>query len=392
MERIFRQFSDISCPVIDADAHVNEPGDLWQKRVPKKWRDRAPKLVHADSGDMWSFDNGKRTWDLGLTATAGMNVTAYAAKGLRYADIRPASFDPVARLGEMDLDGIWGQVLYPSVTLTGSKTYSDEPALQVACVRAYNEWMAEFCQPGEGRLVGQAIMPSTGIEDAVAELEYAIELGLKGAIIARYPNGGFAYEPDVDAAFFGRAQEVGMPVAVHTGSFLPGNPMQAWPDMQSIGIIAVGSAARAGVQSIPVATNLIFSGLFDDFPDLRVILVESNIGWIPTLTEQMDDSYLRLRFVTGAAEHFKRTPSRIFNRNIYATFVVDMAGIAQRDRLNMRHICWSTDYPHSITDWPNSRRTIEQVFQGLPVDEVEAVVSGNAADLYGINVPATQGA
>ncbi|HEV7680406.1 MAG TPA: amidohydrolase family protein [Candidatus Dormibacteraeota bacterium] len=386
MERTFRQFSDLSCPVIDADAHVNEPGDLWETRVPAKWRDRAPKLMHTDHGDVWSFDNGKRTWNLGLTATAGLDFTKYVAEGQRYEDIRPASFDPVARLDEMDLDGLWAQVLYPSVTLTGSKTYSEEPELQVACVRAYNEWIAEFCERGKGRLVGQAIIPSTGIEDAVSELEYAIELGLKGAIIARFPNGTFAYERNADERFFGRAQEAKIPVAVHTGSFLPGNPSQSWPDMKSIGTIAMGSAARAGVQSIPVATNLIFSGLFDDFPDLRVVLVESNIGWIPTLTEQMDDSYLRLRFVTGAAEYFKRMPSEIFKRNIFATFVVDMAGIAQRERLNMRHVCWSTDYPHSITDWPNSRRTIEQVFAGLPVSEVEAVVSGNAADLYGIEV------
>lgn len=390
MERVFRQFSDLGCPVIDADAHVNEPPDLWEKHVPAKWRDRAPKLLHTDKGDVWSFDNGKRTWSLGLTAVAGLAVTGYQAEGLRYSDIRASSYDPAARLEDMDLDGLWAQVLYPSVTLTGSKTYSDEPELQVACVRAYNDWIAGFCAAGRGRLVGQAVIPSTGIDDAVAELEHAIEAGLKGAIIARYPNGSFAYDREQDARFFARAQEAGIPVAVHTGSFLPGNPNQAWPDMRSIGIIAIGSAARAGVQSIPVATNLIFSGLFDDFPELRVVLVESNIGWIPTLTEQMDDSYLRLRFVTGAAEYFKRIPSEIFRRNLYATFVVDMAGIAQRDRINMSHVCWSTDYPHSITDWPNSRRTIEQVFQGLPLSLVETVVSANAAELYGISVPATQ--
>ena len=80
--------------------------------------------IHADFGDVWSFDGGKRTWNLGLTATAGLDYTQYAPKGARYSDIRPASFDPKARLIEMDIDGIDAQVLYPSVTLTGAKSYS----------------------------------------------------------------------------------------------------------------------------------------------------------------------------------------------------------------------------------------------------------------------------
>lgn len=384
MTAVFRTVTQLTGPVVDADAHVNEPPDLWQTRVPRGLRDRAPKLVHDDDGDVWLFDGGARRWHLGLTATAGLDVTQYRSKGLRYEEIRRASFDPKARLQEMDIDGIDIQVLYPSVTLTGAKSYSTERELQLACVRAYNEWIAEFCAYDAGRLVAQAVVPNTGSADAVAELRWAIDNGHKGVILSSFPNGTLAYDPTGDDEFFDLAQDAGMPIAIHTGSFLPGNPDQLWPDLDSMAVLAMGATARAGHQSMPVAAMLVFSGLFERFTDLRVVLVESNIGWIPSLLEQMDDSFLRFRFYTGAHERLSRLPSEIFNHNIWATFVLDASGIAQRDRLDLDHVCWSTDYPHSICEWPNSRRSAEALFAGLPLDDVERMMSRSARQLYGI--------
>ena len=146
-------FHDVSCidyPIVDADAHVNEPPDLWQGSVPEKWKERAPKVVHTERGDLWHFDGGKQTWPVGLTATAGQSYFQFAPMGQTYETMRPGSFDTEARLGDMDADGIWAQVLYPSVTLTGARIYSDERELQLACVRAYNEWIEFFCR-GLGR-------------------------------------------------------------------------------------------------------------------------------------------------------------------------------------------------------------------------------------------------
>src|SRR3954466_13192542 len=293
--------ADIDFPIIDADAHVNEPPDLWQTRVPAKMRDRAPRVVEIDGGDYWSFDGGKRTWPLGLTATAGDSYLTLRPNGLRYSDIRPGSFDPKARLEDMDIDGVYAAVLYPSVTLTGAKTYADDPELQEACVRAYNEWLAEFCDGSDGRLVGQAIIPTTGVDAAVEEFERALKLGHRGVLISRYPNGSFIPHPD-DDRFWALAADHDLPVGIHIGSFLPSDDAQTWPNSSSMAIVAVSSIAKSGVQSIPVATNLIFSGLFERFPTLKVVLVEANIGWIPILLEQMDDTWLRLRFVSGAKD------------------------------------------------------------------------------------------
>lgn len=379
--KTFTSVADIDFPIIDADAHVNEPPDLWATRVPAKWRARAPQLLHTDDGDVWSFDEGKRTWELGLTATAGSSYLQLRKRGLRYADIRPASFEPKARLKELDIDGIHAQVLYPSVALTGAKTYADSPELQRACVRAYNEWMAEFCEGSDDRLVGQAIIPTTGIDDAVEEFHKAIDLGLHGVIISMFPNGSFAPRPE-DDAFWELASDSGLPVAIHIGSFLPSNPGQIWPDMSSVESMAISTLSRAGATSIPVAATLVFSLIFDRFPDLKIVLVESNMGWIPIFLEQMDDTFLRNRFHTGAVEVLDCMPSTLFNRNVWSTFMIDSAGIELRHRLNETHVCWSTDYPHTTSDWPNSRRTIESLFRGVELSTARMMLFSNAKALY----------
>jgi hypothetical protein len=114
MSEIFSEVASIDYPILDADAHVNEPPDLWQSRVPARLRGRAPKALRTDKGDVWSFDDGKRLRPLGLTATAGLSYLQFRAEGFTYDTIRPGSFDPAARLADLDADGLWAQILYPS--------------------------------------------------------------------------------------------------------------------------------------------------------------------------------------------------------------------------------------------------------------------------------------
>ena len=386
MSDIFYDASSIDYPIVDSDAHVNEPADLWQERVPKKWRDRAPKVQHTERGDLWIFDGGKEKWPMGLTATAGLSYFQFAPLGARYETMRPASFDTAARLEEMDADGIFAQVIYPSVALKGAKIYSKERALQLACVRAYNEWLLEFCHGSEGRLIGQAIIPTTGLDDAVDELEAAIKSAHRGAIISSFPNGGFDPLPE-DQRFWALAQEAEFPIGIHIGSFLPDTPAfsgaggagGAWTGLRFIGKAAW---TKAGGQTLGVVCDVLFSGIFQHFPRLKIVLVESNIGWIPTLLEQADDMFRRFRWYTGAVKEMTGMPSDIFFRNFYATFMIDTVGVEARHRMNLDHLMWSTDYPHSGSDWPNSRVTLERVFRGIPRDDVKKMLHSNCKALY----------
>ena len=384
MPELFRDAASITYPVIDCGAYVNEPPDLWLARLPSKWRDRAPQVKRVESGDLWIFDGGRAKWPVGLSAVAGLSVFDFKPMGITYESMRPGSFDARARLDDMDADGIFAQILYPSVTLQGAKIYSHDRDLQVACVHAYNEWLLEFCEGSGGRLIGQAILPTTNLDDTVAQLEYAFESGHRGAVISSFPNGTLDPKPE-DDRFWALAEEAGFPIAVHIGSFVRGGMAGRRESWSSLAFVGMAALTRAGGPMLPVVCDILFSGIFQRFPRLRIVLVESNIGWIPTLLEQSDDMFRRYRWYTGAVNEQKEMPSDIFFRNFWASFMIDTVGMDLRHRMNVDHLMWSSDYPHSGTDWPDSRITIERVFRDVPVDEVEKMLHGNCKALYGLD-------
>ena len=381
----FRDFASIDYPIVDCDSHVNEPPDLWLERLPSKWKDRAPRCDNVEGGQLWVFDGGKEKWPVGLTAVAGLSFFDYAPMGLTYDTMRPGSFDTKARLSDMDADGIHAQVLYPSVTLKGAKVYSKDRDLQVACVRAYNEWLLEFSKESHGRLIPLAIVPTSGLDDAIAEVEWAMKNGHRGIVISSFPNGTVDPEPG-DDRFWELCEREKIPISIHIGSFLRGNIGSArasgWNSLAFVGMAAL---TKAGGQTLPVVCDILFSGIFQRFPRLKMVLVEANIGWIPTLLEQGDDMFRRYRWWTGAHKEMSEMPSQIFHRNFWATFMVDRSGIELRHRLNVDHLMWSTDYPHSGTDWPESGLTIERVFRGVPKLEVRKMLHDNCRALYGLD-------
>lgn len=380
MSEPFAEVASIDYPIVDADAHVNEPPDLWQQRVPARLRPRAPKVLHTDEGDVWSFDDGKKLRPLGLTATAGLSYLQFRPSGMRYDTIRPGSFDTAARLADLDADGIHAQILYPSITLAGARTYSEDRELQCACVRAYNEWILELCGPSGGRLIPQAIIPTTGIDDAIAELQWAMAHGHRGALLAAFPNG--TYEPTGDDdRFWAVAEEAAFPLGIHIGSFTD-TGLQPTVSFGTLAFLAHAGASKAGADSMEAALRVLFSGACQRFPRLRFVIVEGNIGWIPTAMEQVDDMFLRYRWYTGAAEVMSTMPSRTFHTNFWATFMIDTIGLELRHHLNIEHLMWSTDYPHTGSDWPNNRVTIGRLFRGLPRAEVKKFLLDNCRALY----------
>lgn len=371
--------------VIDIDTHITEPADVWTSRLPKKWGDQVPHVKNVNGTDLW-FIADKPVGMPGAYSAAG-HTGSFPDMRKTYADIPPAMYDAKARLAFMDDEKIWANVLYPNVGGFGAGGFLriEDPALVLACVRAYNDWLLGFCKPSGGRLIGQAILPTTGLEDSIHELEYAMKSGHKGAVISSFPNGSLFPKSD-DEPFWARAEEAGFPICVHIGSFLRSAPAGApkgdamWKP--SLGFVARAAWTKAGGQTLDVTCDLLFSGIFERHPRLRILLVESNIGWIPTLLEQADDMYRRYRWWTGAHEEMTEMPSRIFHRNFWATFMVDRSGIELRHRMNVDHLMWSTDYPHSGCDWPDSGLVIERVFEGVPRAQVRKMLHENAKRLY----------
>ena len=186
-------------------------------------------------------------------------------------------------------------MLYPSVTLTGAATYSDDRELQRFCVRAYNEWLLEFCADSGGRLIAQAIIPTTGLEDSVSELEWRLEHGHRGAIISAFPNGRST--PTRGRAFFGAGP----------GSRRCRSPCTSAASLRPPGReddrlhAALPRPRRRDQGRRAHAAGRLDADLLRHlraFPRLKLVLVEANIGWIPTLLEQTDDMFLRYRWFT----------------------------------------------------------------------------------------------
>lgn len=222
--------------------------------------------------------------------------------------------------------------------------------------------------------------PATGTADAVAELDWALRAGYRGVLVSTFPSGAVEPSPD-DDPFWARAEEAGVPVALHIGSFHPEGPV-ARRRFEPLAVLPRAATSKSGANTVPLVARILFSGVLERFPRLAVLLVEANVGWIPAMLEQTDDMFLRYRWFTGTAGTLRTMPSRAFHRSFWATFMIDTVGMELRHRLNVDHLMWSTDYPHTGTDWPNSRVTIERVFRGLPRDEVEKMLHGNAKRLY----------
>ncbi len=369
--------------LIDADSHVNEPANVWQERVPAALKDRAPKMVELGEDKFaWSFDGGKRVVPIALTATAGLEVTDYDPTGTPMSRLRPASWDPQARLEEMEYDMVQAQLLYPSVALTGAHTYSSDRDLQLACVQAYNDWLREdFCSVAPDRLIGLPLGPMTGVEDLLLEWRRVAELGAKGIIMSTYPSGGTQPSPE-DDRFWDEVQHWDYPVHIHFGFMSPSPPRPGGGPITVSGMARFTGSflSRLGVNVFKPLADIVGGGLFERFPKLRVVAVETGIGWIPYYLESLDDTFLRIRWSAGT--HLKRLPSEYFKEHLWHTFITDPHGIDNRHLIGVDHIMWSTDYPHVNSDWPNSQRTAAYEMRHVPADERRKIMRDNAAKLY----------
>jgi predicted TIM-barrel fold metal-dependent hydrolase len=200
--------------LIDSDSHVNEPPDLWQSRVPAAYRDRAPRMEHFEEGDAWVLEGVPDPITFGLNACAGL-PPGQMRQWMRWEDIRRGGWDPAARLAEMDTDGVDAQILYPTPRLSHSIIANQDTEFHLALVRAYNDWLGEYCSHAPHRLGGLVMVPNRGIDTAVAEFERAIQLpGMVGALVTCYPHGDLDIEP-ADDALWRAVAESGYPLHIH---------------------------------------------------------------------------------------------------------------------------------------------------------------------------------
>jgi predicted TIM-barrel fold metal-dependent hydrolase len=365
--------------VVDADSHVNEPAGVWQERVPSGLRARAPRMTEDDEGRiLWLFEDGARAHRV-TTACAGYDESTYTAEGARWSDIRPGSYDAGERLADMELDMIQAQVLYPSLA-PHPQMFGTDPELQNACVRAYNDWINEFSAAAPDRLVGLPLAPATGVDDMVAEWRRVAARGDRGMVISCYPSGASTPTAE-DDKFWAEVQDWDYAIHIHFG-FAAGVALSS---PTGVGYLTSAALIDMGIGMYRPLADLVYDGLFERFPRLKIVAVEAGIGWIPYFLHHLDDNFLRRRFRAGV--QLGRMPSEYFRDHVWATFIEDPCGIHDRHRIGVDRIMWSTDYPHTNSNWPNSQRIAAYEFRDVPDDERLRIMRDNAVELY--RLPAT---
>ena len=365
--------------IVSADSHVNPPKDLWVRDCPAQFKDSAPRVESTDMGDLWIVDS-QISGAIGLDSSAGRKPEDFKPHGLTYKDMRPGAYDPKARLEDMDLDGVDAEVLYFGGPVT---QYATDPALRRYVVQRYNDWMLELSKAAPERLIGLAHVPLVDIDEGCEELKRIAKMGLKGFHCDPFPDERGA-KPLWDPAyekFWSLIEETGLPLSFHIVG--PRNANVRATFMNPTPGIKETFIAIAPISICEVVSTLTFTGILERHPKLKYVLVECGIGWIPYFLERMDQTFNKHRFWTKSV--ITEKPSFYWYRQGHATFIQDLAGVAERHRAGLHNVMWSTDYPHSDSTWPKSREALAEHFKDVPEDERALIAGGNCAALYGLN-------
>jgi predicted TIM-barrel fold metal-dependent hydrolase len=355
--------------LVSADNHVFEPPTLWQERLPREYRDRGPRLAVADGWYVLAIE-GMPDRKLSRVERGDGDDAGGGAGGLRHGGA-----DPEGRLADMAADGVVAEVIYPTFGLFIDMV--PDPGLQMACARVYNDWLAETFLHRPDVFIPAAVVPLRDVPSARAELERVVGLGFRAATIPTTPPEGTRYNQPVFDPLWAVAAEAGVPLSLHTGT-------GALPQSERGPGGAVINYAKVGLLSAETLCYFAASGVLERFPGLRLVFVETGAGWLAYCCERMDEAFEEHE--AWVRPKLAMAPSEYVRRQCFVTLGADRAPILTRDVTGVGPLLWASDYPHPEGTFPESQQVVERIFAGVPEDEVRAIVGGNAAALYGVDL------
>lgn len=391
--------------LISPDDHIQEPAHVWQTRLPGRLRDRGPriermkgKVAIADGGvgfvesedgsvaDVWNYGE-RRTPIVRIAAAAGIPRNEVDARPVTFDEIRKGCYDPAARLADMDVAGIEASVCYPNMFVRfAGQTFSLDPdkELGLACIRAWNDFVIEeWCAGSGGRLVPMGIVPLWDAQEAAAEARRLAENDFRSISFPEAPHLlGF---PSIHSGywdpFFDVCAATEMVVSMHIGT-------GGFPMLAADGPIAIPNV-MASFNAGYTLTNLLFSNVFCRFPALKVVLAESQLGWVPYVLSRADFVWEEMsgEGFTGVDKTLMpNPPSWYFRRNVWLAFFRDPVGLNMLDQIGADRVLYETDYPHTDTMWPTCQEDAAAMIAHLPAGEQSAIAAGNARSLFRIEL------
>ncbi|ADP83496.1 amidohydrolase family protein [Pseudofrankia inefficax] len=378
--------------IVDADSHWAEPADLFTKRAPAAYKDRVPQPRIVDGEPTWVMDGHP----LGRFSPGGVigrdGTKEEADKALfhwTHDQIHVGAYDPAVRIGVLDELGIDAQIIFPSTIGLGGQDLGlvDDPALTRLTIEIYNDAMAEIQAESGNRLLPLPLMPAWDIDLCVTEARRVAALGARGVNMTSDPQD--LGSPDLaDPAwdpFWAAVSELRLPVHFHIGASVTGMTFYGkypWPSHAANTRLAIGGTLLF-IGNARVVTNLILSGIFDRYPELQTVSVESGVGWIPFILETLD--YEMNENAPRELAAMKKLPSEYFRSNIYATFWFEKNQgklPALVEAVGADRILFETDFPHPTCLYPHPLETVEEKMATLSPEVRAKILGENARKLY----------
>ena len=374
---------------ISADCHVDLPWlppDLFTSNATAALKDRMPYVVDGPEGPSWttrsgvSFGFANSVGSVGKKFVAGANhrVDVMAGTGL-YADgqkgIRRPT-DPHLRVKDMERDGVQAEVIF-GILGAASRLQDHEAAIEM--FRIYNDWLRDFCKHYPERMIGLACLPYGNIPAAIEEVYRAAKLGLRGVELSCSWDMEPMYHTMWDP-FWHAINDVNLPLHFHTFPAIPVAQREKIKGMPFVDAAHFTSVAGFQMNLINILAAVIGAGVLERYPNLRISLGESGIGWLAYALDRMDFEWEdRFRHLT-----LKMRPSEYWRRQCKATFQYDRIGAKLVDDIGVETLMWGSDYPHPDGVWPDSSKYIDEQFGHLPAAVVRKITCDNAATFYGL--------
>ena len=374
--------------IISADDHIVEPPNTFEGRVPAKYVDQAPRVVEKDDGSETWLYAGNEFKNVGFNAVVGRPIADYNFEPTRFDQMRRGAWDVDARVADMDLDGVYASVNFPSFLpgFCGHRLQLtvDDPDLALAVTRAWNQWNIEAWSGARpDRLIPCQIPFLLDAQIAADEIRSNAEKGFKAVSFSEAPHhlglpsihSGY-WDPVVAAC-----AETGTVINLHIGSSgsSPSTAPDAPPD--TVGVLFFGYAMFAAV-------DWLFSLLPVRFPDLKLCLSEGGIGWVAGLLDRLDHM-LPYHSMYGTWEGIDLTPAEVLQRNFWFCAVEDPSTFPTARRIGSENILVETDYPHADSTWPSTQAKLATTLEGFSPEDVEKFTWRNAAELFRHDVPAS---
>ena len=367
--------------LVSVDDHVVEPPDLFERHLPAKYRDIAPRVVHeADGTDVWHFLDFEIP-NVGLNAVAGRPREEYSINPTSFDELRPGCYDVAQRVLDMDANGLLGSLNFPSLPGFAGRLFAamDDKDAALALNRAYNDWHIEdWCGAAPGRFIPLAVPPIWDAELIASEGHRVAKRGCRAITFPENPV------------------PLGLP-SLHDDSWDP--VWKACSDESTVVCMHIGSSSKLAITApdapidvmitlqpmniVQAAADLIHSPVFKKFPGVTVALSEGGIGWIPYFLERLDHTYVTHKAWTGA-DFGKQLPSEVFMEHVILCFIEDEFGVRHAREIGADRICIETDYPHSDAIWPNAPEVLTAHFAltDLTDDEIDEMTHRNAIDFF----------